>query len=209
MIKYYKQYKFYRTIFWHGSLQWRRWSSSGAVLCWVTPHLTRLPVVSGSRALTVPITVLTGAFSLTSSTQAGRVKTGGSSESSTTTFTVAVSRQGPPLPGSERRLVASTFSVNAFLLSKSRGWAQGEGQEVRDVQEGNTQEGNAPGGRDRKSGMHRKGGTGSEGRKGSERTHRKCVLAQEVRDTQEGNAQGGRDRKSGKEHFIIIDICIQ
>lgn len=47
----------------------------------------------------------------------GLEKTGGSSESSTTIFTVAVSLKGPLLLGSERMLVASTLSVKALLLS--------------------------------------------------------------------------------------------
>lgn len=79
---------------------------------WLTAaYLTTLPEESGSLAVTVPMTVLMGAFSFTSNKYTGLEKTGGSSASSTTILTVAVSLKGPPLPGSERMLVASTFSV--------------------------------------------------------------------------------------------------
>lgn len=80
-------------------------------------YLTRLPVESGSLAVTDPMTVLIGAFSSTSRKYVGLEKIGGSSESSTTIFTVAVSLKGPLLLGSDRILVASTFSVKALLLS--------------------------------------------------------------------------------------------
>lgn len=72
---------------------------------------------SGSLAVTDPMTVLMGAFSFTSNKYIGLEKIGGSSESSTTTLTVAESLKGPPLLGSKRTLVASTFKVKALLLS--------------------------------------------------------------------------------------------
>jgi len=63
------------------------------------------------------MTVLMGAFSFTFNKYTGLEKTGGSSESSTTIFIVAVSLKGPLLLGSVRMLVASTFSVYALLVS--------------------------------------------------------------------------------------------
>ncbi|TNN77152.1 hypothetical protein EYF80_012621 [Liparis tanakae] len=81
-----------------------------AIIDWVASSLRKEPPVSrvesGSLAVTVPMTVLTGAFSFTSSKYTGLKKIGGSSESSTTIFTVAVSLKGPPLLGSERTLMA-------------------------------------------------------------------------------------------------------
>lgn len=74
-------------------------------------YLIGLPVASGSLAVIVPMILLMGAFSSTSNKYIGLEKTGGSSESSTTIFTVAVSLKGPLLLGSERMLVASTLSV--------------------------------------------------------------------------------------------------
>ena len=76
-------------------------------------YLMGLEVMSGSRAVTWPITELRAAFSWTSRRYVGEEKTGGSSASSTTILTVAVSLKGPLLlkRGSTWTLAASTFSV--------------------------------------------------------------------------------------------------